>query len=316
MRNNGNLLVNSCHVKVTLFLSVLCLSAVLALGQDTNQKPISLYATNGVTHQSSACFEDYLILVSKYVSKISLYNLKSRKLLCVKELQPWTELRGKTDIYHANNCSFGSQKYKDSDLFPLLYVSHRENNEKRGVLQVFRVVPMKTQKNKDDYDSLSISLVQTIYYPEMTDKNALGSPWTVIDIDNNCMYTYSRNNRGKSANRGMCRVSKFKIPAARESREIFLNEKDILESYEVSFKAPLSQGACIHKGRMYIAQGVSPKKYLWLRVIDLKKKKLLRTIDLKKAGLPSEPEGCFIYDNHLMISTAGKRIFKINIPLE
>jgi hypothetical protein len=149
----------------------------------------------------------------------------------------------------------------------------------------------------------------------MTDKNALGSPWTVIDHENNYMYTYSRNNRGKAYNKGTCRISKFRIPSVGESNEVYLNDEDILDSYEVNFKAPLSQGACIHKGMMYIPQGVSPKDYLWLRVIDLKRKKLVKTIDLKKVGFSKEPEGCFIYNDHLMIST-GKWIFRFNIPSE
>lgn len=302
--------------KYASLMAFLLLMVVMILAQNTNQKQFTLYAKNGIPAQSAACHGDYLISVTRLVSKMSLYNLRSRKMLCTQVLQPWTELRGKTDIFHANNSSFGLQKYRESDLFPLLYVSHRENNDRRGVLQVYRVIPLKKHGDNADYDSLSVSLVQTVYYPKMTDQNALGSPWTVIDQDHNCMYTYSRNNRRKAANSGTCRISKFKIPNVGKSSEVYLKDEDILDSYEVDFKASLSQGACIHNEKMYIPQGVSPKKSLWLRVIDLKQKKLVRTIDLKAAGFPTEPEGCFIYYGHLMISTAGKRIFKINIPIE
>ena len=285
--------------------------------QNSMQELFTLFAKNGMGAQSAACHGDYLILVTKLVSKMGLYNLNTKKLLCTKQLQPWTELRGKTDIFHANNSSFGLQRYKESDPFPLLYVSHRENNDKRGVLQVYRILPLKSKGDNTDFDSLSVSLVQTIYYPKMTDKNALGSPWTVIDKENNCMYTYSRNNRGKAANKGICRISKFKIPSVGENRIIYLSDEDILDSYEVDFKAPLSQGACIHHGMLYIAQGVSPQKSsVWLRVVDLKMKRLVMSYDLKTAGFPTEPEGCFIYKNKLMLATASKKIFKINIPIE
>ena len=306
----------SSFLRGILLTTLLCISAATLLAQDTNRKLFTLYAKNGMSAQSAACHGDYLILVTKLVSKMGLYNLNTKKLLCTRQLQPWTELRGGADIYHANNSSFGLQRYKESDPFPLLYVSHRVNNDKRGVLQVYRVLPLKSRDDKTDFDSLSVTLVQTIYYPKMTDKNALGSPWTVIDKENNCMYTYSRNNRGKAANKGICRISKFKIPSVGENSEIYLSDEDILDSYEVDFKAPLSQGACINHGKMFIAQGVSPKKYLWLRIIDLKKKELVKTIDLKEAGFPAEPEGCYIYDNHLMLSTGGKRIFKFHIPIE
>lgn len=299
-----------------IFLSMLLLfMSLVVFAQDSNQKLFTLYAKNGMSAQSAACHGDYLVLVKKLVSKIGLYNLKTKKLLCTRQLQPWTELYGGADIFHANNSSFGLQRYKESDPFPLLYVSHRVNNDKRGVLQVYRVLPMKRKDDKGDFDSLSVSLVQTIYYPKMTDNNALGSPWTVIDKENNCMYTYSRNNRGKAANKGICRISKFMIPSVGENSEVYLSDEDILDSYEVDFKAPLSQGACIHHGKMYIAQG-GPKNYMWLRIIDLKQRKLVQTIDLKKAGFPAEPEGCFVSDKKLMFSTGGKRIFKINIPIE
>lgn len=300
--------------KYVLLISFMLL-AEAGFSQNTGQRFFSQYAVNGSAAQSAACYGDYLVLVSKQVSKMALYNLKSKKMLCKRELVPWLEMRGKTDVYHANNSSFGIQRFKDSDPFPLLYVSHRENNDKRGVTQVYRVIPLKSQSDKTDFDSLSVSLVQTIYYPKMTDQNALGSPWTVIDQENNWMYTYSRNNRGKASNKGVCRISKFRIPAVGEASEVYLNDEDILDSYEVDFKAPLSQGACIYKDKMYIAQG-APKKYIWLRIIDLEKKELVKTVDLKEAGFPKEPEGCFVYDGNLMVSTFGKRIFKIDIPIE
>ena len=299
-----------------LLLFLLSLTLFKVYAQDSIQSGCDLYARNCPVHQSSACYGDYLVMVPRMVSSMSLYNLKSKELLCTLEMQPWTERRGGRDVFHANNSSFGLQKFNESDPFPLLYVSHRENNDRRGVLQVYRVLPLKSKNDSLDYDSLNVSLVQTIYYPRMTDENALGSPWTVIDQENNCMYTYSRNNRKTAANKGKCRISKFNIPSVGERSEVYLSDEDILDSYEVDFKALRSQGACIHNGKMYIAQGISPKTYLWLRVIDLNEKKLVNTIDLKEAGFPTEPEGCFIFENHIMLSTSTKKIFRINIPIE
>ena len=294
---------------------LLCISAVTVFAQDTNSQLFSVYSDNSMPAQSAACYGDYLIQVKTYVSKMSLYNLRSKNMLYVRELSPLKERRGTADIFHANNCSFGVHKFKDSDVFPLLYVSHRENNDNRGVLQVYRILPEKSQSDKNDFDNFSVILVQTIYYPPMTDENALGSPWTAIDQENNCMYVYSRNNRKESVNKGKCRISQFRIPPFGQSREVYLSDADILDSYEVDFNAALSQGACVYGGMMYIGQGKPSSKSLNIRVVDLKQKKLIKTINLKKAGFTSEPEGCFIYNNNLMISTAGKRIFKINIPL-
>lgn len=285
--------------------------------QDSIQELFTLFAKNGMGAQSAAAYGNYLVLVSNHVAKVGLYNLKKKELICVRKMIPKIEFCGKTDIFHANNCSFGISKYVETDYFPLLYVSHRENNEKCGVLEVYRIVPYKKCVGSSDYDSIDVRMVQTIYYPPMTDENALGSPWTVIDREGNCMYTYSRNNRIESVNRGVCRISKFRIPDPRSGKNIYFTDDDILDSYDINYYAPLSQGACIHRGKLYIAQGISPHESpVRLRVVDLSKKRLVISYDLKAAGFPTEPEGCFIYKNKLMLATVSKSIYMINIPIE
>jgi len=301
-------------ILVVALLLPMCIQAQ-ELARDSTQVLFTRFAKNGMGAQSAASYGDYLVLVSNHVAKVGLYNLKKKKLACVRRLVPKIEFRGKVDIFHANNSSFGVSKYAETDYFPLLYVSHRENNEMRGVLEVYRIEPYRRNESSVDYDSIGVSLVQTIYYPPMTDGNALGSPWTVIDREGNCMYTYSRNNRSKSPNKSVCRISKFNIPDLKRGKRVYLNDDDILDSYEIDYKAPLSQGACIHHGMLYIAQGVSPKKTVWLRVVDLRRKQLIKSYDLKAAGFPTEPEGCFIYKNKLMLATVSKQIFKMNIPL-
>lgn len=302
---------NLFRILLLIFFQSITLSVI---AQGGSESLYLLYARNGMLAQSGDCYDNYLVLVTRYEAKIGLYNLKSKRLCCVCKREPKMEMVGKSDVYHANNSSFGTQRYAESDPFPLLYVSNRVNNNKRGVLDVFRLVPLKSEGAKD-YDSLVVQQVQTIYYPTATDKNALGSPWTVIDRENNYMYTYSRNNRGKASNYGVCRISKFRIPSVKSSHVVYLNDEDILDSYEVGFNAPLAQGACIHKGKMYISQGVSPKYFIGVRVVDLKEHKLIKNYDLRESGFMKEPEGCFIYNDQLMIATSGKKIYKIKIPI-
>lgn len=298
---------------VWIIILFFCMS-IIAFGQDAGDSLFTLYSKNSMSAQSADCYGDYLVLVTKYESKIGLYNLKHKRFCFVFHREPKMEMIGKLDVYHANNSSFGTHRYIESDSFPLLYVSNRCNNDKRGVLDVFRIVPMKS-KGAEDYDSLLVQQVQTIYFPMATDKNALGSPWAVVDREENCIYTYSRINRSKAPNKGVCRISKFSIPSIGETNEVYLSDEDILDSYEVEFKAPLSQGACIHRGGMYIAQGIPSLNNLWLRVIDLKQQKLVKNYDLTKAGFTKEPEGCFIYNGHLMLATGSKQIFKMNISI-
>lgn len=310
-------------MKVLKIFLLLLLISINIQAQTSQQKSDSIphlfkqFSKNGRGAQSVAADGDYLVMVSNFVAKVVLYNLKHKKLLYTQYLPPKKVMRGKLDIYHANNSSFGNAKYEESDFFPLLYVSHRENDERRGITEVYRITPIKTDSTKVDFDSINVSLVQTIFYPPMTDGNAMGSPWTVIDREENFMYTYSRNNRSKAPNKGKCRISKFKIPEVKDNDSVYLSDKDILDTYEVDFNAPLSQGACIHRGKLYIAQGISPKKSnVWLRVVDLKEKKLERSFNLKASGFPVEPEGCFIYKGKLMLTTASKMIFEMNIPID
>ncbi len=292
--------------------------SVASFAQDTVDSVIfSLYAKKTVAAQSAACYGDYLIFVSKQVRGITLYNLRSKRILYRLHLEPKTEMRGNTDVYHANNSSFGREKYVESDPFPLLYVSHRENNAQRGVVEVYRINPFN-RNGQADYDSMAVEQVQTIFYPVMTDKNAMGSPWTAIDTGSGCMYTYSRNNRNKAPNRGKCRLSKFKIPPFEGNRDsVFLNDADILEASDLGFSAGFSQGACIYHGMMYIAQGVPQKNgKVYLRVVDLEKGKLIRTYNLHASGFDEEPEGCFVYNGKLMVATARKNIYQLEIPIE
>lgn len=298
--------------EIHLIIFLLHVSTVVN-AQESKDSLFTLFERNGMVAQSGDCYDDYLVTVSKLEKNFGLYNLKRKKLCNVYQWEPKMDMVGKSDVYHANNSSFGTQRY-ESDFFPLLYVSNRCGIDNRGILDVFRLVPIKSE-DAEDYDSLDVQQVQTIFFPVATDQNALGSPWTVIDREEKCMYTYSRNNRKKAPNRSICRISKFRIPSVGEGNIIYLNDEDILDSYEVDFKAPLSQGACIHLGKMYIAQGVSPEKFLWLRVIDLKQRKLIKSYNLKEAGFKREPEGCFVWRDCLMLTTSRKYIFKMNIPI-
>ncbi len=287
-------------------------SCSLVFGRDAVR--IDLYSKKVIRHQSASSYGDYLVVVTDSVAKLQLYNLKTKKSACVIQHKPYKDPKKGNFVYHSNNCSFGKKKYANDDFFPLLYVSHRENFENRGVLQVFRIIPYHV-KNKDEFDSISVSLVQTIFYPVASDKNSLGSPWTIISEDGDKMYTYSRNNRRKAKNHGACKISEFQIPEVGDS-VVFLSENDIKTSFNARFIAFNAQGGCTHNGKLYILQGVPGKSEVLLRIVDLQKKKLLKSVDLEELGLNEEPEGCFIYDGNLMFSTNSRNTYKINIKLD
>lgn len=284
----------------------------LVFGRDAVS--LELYSKKVIRHQSASCYDDYLVVVTDSVAKVQLYNLKTKKSVCIIQHKPYKDPKKGSSVYHSNNCSFGKRKYDKDDFFPLLYVSHRENSENRGVLQVFRIIPYHVS-NRTEFDSISVSLVQTIFYPVANDKNALGSPWTIISEDGDKMYTYSRNNRKNAKNHGICKISEFQTPEIGDS-VVYLSENDIKVSYSAKFLAFYAQGGCAHKGKLYILQGSPSKPEMFLRIVDLRKKQLLKSINLGNLGLKEEPEGCFIYDGNLMFSTNNRNTYKVNIKLD
>ena len=73
------------------------------------------------------------------------------------------------------------------------------------------------------------------------------------------------------------------------------------------------QGGSIHNGLLYIGQGYKSAGYIFLNIVDLKKRRLKERIDLLDHGISWEPEGCFIYDGNLMIAS-GADIWEFSFP--
>ena len=62
------------------------------------------------------------------------------------------------------------------------------------------------------------------------------------------------------------------------------------------------QCGCIVNGILYIGQGYKSAGYIYLNVVDLRRRQLLERIDLIERGVTWEPEGCFFYNGNLMIA--------------
>ena len=264
---------------------------------------ISYYAESGIIYQSAAVHGDYLFYVSGGRSVISLYHLKSKALLSSKNLKG-----GSWDLYHSNQASFGVDYYVSDDIFPLLYISQRSNEEGRCFTEVFRILPSR-EDNSMDISSFDVKLVQTIYYPVMSESNSLGNVNTVIDHENRLMYTYSRNNK-QDTNYGMCKISCFNIPDIQQ-KEVYLEDTDIIDSYMLPCSAINMQGGCIKNGKLYIGQGYYSAGYILFNIVDLVYRKLEKQVDLIQHGFTEEPEGCFWYDGSPMISTVSGNIWRI-----
>lgn len=293
-----------------LFLIVLSFSySLIACSADSadfvdDGFTISNYSESGLTHQSASIHDNYLFFVSGGRSVITLYNMKSKTILCSKNLKG-----GNWNVYHCNQASFGVDYYAPDDNFPLLYISQRANEDKRCFTEVFRIFPSRDD-NSIDISSFDVKLVQTIYYPVMSEANSMGTVNTVIDQENRLIYTYSRNNNKKDSNYGTCKISCFKIPDVYQ-KEVYLDDEDIIDSYMLPCSAINMQGGGIKNGKLYIGQGLLSVGYILLNVVDLVHRQLEKQVDLLQHGFREEPEGCFWYDGNFMISTVNGNIWRI-----
>lgn len=204
-------------------------------------------------------------------------------------------------VFHCNQSSFGVDYYASTDPFPLLYISQRAGSDARCFVEVFRVVP-KWAGLFNEYKSFSLDLVQTIFFPAMSYSNSLGNVNCVINREDGLMYTYSRNNKPGDDNYRVCKISAFRIPSLAQ-KTVYLEDKDILESFMIDQSALNMQGGTILNGNLYIGQGFKSAGYINLLVIDLNQKKLIRCYDLMNKGVTWEPQGCFSLGESVMLST-------------
>ncbi len=261
---------------------------------------LSIYSSNLKNHQSAAVYGDCAFMVNNWRTRIFIYDLVNCQMVD-SIIMPAGKGRTPSGdvIYHSNQCSFSPFFYSANDNYPLLYISQRAKEDKRSFAEVYQIT------NVDD--KFKAQLIQTLYFPIMNEENSLGTVNVVFDIENQVMYTYSRNNDTTSINYGICRITKFKIPAF-DNSSIYLNDEDIISSFSIDCSAVNMQGACIRNDSLFIGQGI---KNPVLQIVNLETNSLT-TYDLKKMGCKYEPEGCFWYKESLMISTR-KCLYKLDL---
>lgn len=170
-----------------------------------------IVATNSIPNQSAANYGKYLFVVSNKMEYIMLYDLEKNKSIYILKNSP-RNIKNRNNgnvIYHCNQSCFGKQRFKEGDLFPLLYISQRNETDSTGAfLSVLRITPfIKGEK----IDSFNVHEIQKIYFPPMNDNNCMGLPSAVIDTDSDVMYCYSRNLNKKSDNYAGAVITKFRV---------------------------------------------------------------------------------------------------------
>lgn len=258
------------------------------------------YMASMPSHQSSACYGDYMITLSDKMATMKLYNLRTRTLLATKTQ---TALDAN---HHCNQCFFGTEKYDENDAFPLLYVTVYSSDWAitPGSMEVYRIVPTM---GTNDYSSFSITLVQTVTVPTMTDDNALGYVNFVMDLRSGYLYTYSRNDNENAANYNNLRITKWKMPTLSQGNVALTSR---IASWETGTKFGAGQGAAIKNHLLFFFRGYQSAGYIQMYVFDLVNRTIVAEIDLLSDGFTSEPEGVFFWGNTLHVSTNGGNLYR------
>lgn len=303
----------------------------ITLPRETNSYAFDIVSYNCMGGQSSAAYGDYLFVVEDKLAAIHMYNLKKNEMVTTCKLTPHNETTDGTSsggvLYHCNQSTFGTEKYSSGDDFPLLYITQRSrdyvtDNQGRCFVNVLRIVPTKNAAG--EYTSFSVVEVQTIYLPVANTTNALSNANLTIDPQTGKFYTYSRTNNESAPNYKRCRITEFRHVSPTEGSVVYLN--DSLDSYEILaidstdtyilpgnyVSAFDAQGAFIWDNKLYISQGIGNNtSQIYLRVVDLAQKQQINAINLYKDGFKFEPEGLFMHDDHIKVSTNGQALYTL-----
>lgn len=268
----------------------------------TNQIYYIQYAKNSIAGQSSAIYGDYLFILKDKLTNVICYNMATQTLL-------YNLSTGYTKdaIWHCNQCQFGTLRYSQDDMFPVLYVTVNNNEQDRCAWVAYRIIPTLTN---NEISSFTIEEVQTIYLPVMTDTNCLGNFNIAVDAERGVLWGYGRNNNSAASNYNKATFACFPIPAL-SSSEVTYEDTDIIDSFSDTWVMENAQGGFIKNGKLVIMQGYQSVGAINLRVIDLyAAKRQVSFVDLLGNGFTEEPEGVFFYKGNIYTSTYNTKIWK------
>lgn len=248
--------------------------------------------------QDGAIYGDYLFRFAND-GNCFVYSLNEQKQIaefCIN----------KTDLLkpHSNSVAFGTERYDETDEFPLLYTNIYNNYAKQdvrleGVCCVYRITR--------DGNAFAGTLVQVIRIGFVEDRELWKSlPGNedvrsygnfVPDIFRGKLYAFLMRDREH-----VTRYFSFRLPRLADGeycekwgvKVVTLQKEDILSQFDDEYMHYM-QGACAYDGRIYSAEGFdmeNPEQVdrPGIRVIDMDAQKQLEYFDLYALGKDLEPE--------------------------
>lgn len=260
------------------------------------------FSSGSVSGQSSAIYGNYLFIIKDKLTNVICYNMAKRTVL-------YNLATGfsKDSSWHCNQCQFGTLKYSQDDMFPVLYITVNNNSQGRCSWVAYRIVPTLTD---NEISSFTIEEVQTIYLPAMTDTNCLGNLNIAVDAERNVLWGYGRNNNSSADNYLNAMFACFQMPAL-SSATVTYEDSDIIDSFSDTWSMAYAQGGFVKNGKLVIMQGYLTVGLINMRVVDLYgQKRQVSFVNLLADGFTEEPEGVFYWDGHIYTSANSSNIWE------
>ena len=192
---------------------------------------------------------------------------------------------------HHNSVCFGVEKYSENDEFPVLYSSSLQRYSGQSTVDVFRITGTRGE--------YAMSLVQRIFITKTYDSYL--EPSCFVDPRGYLYVTwiYDQVNR-------IDKIEKYNLPLLSDGETVTIPNEDKLSIHDLPTSYPYGptigqpqQGGIIYNGKLYFALGFA--SCAWLIVYDLDKEEIVSTIDFSSMDLDAEPEGAFVWKNHLIV---------------
>lgn len=288
----------------TVVAAALCVSC--RGGQDNSYDVRPFAGLQGVPeqgYQGMSIHKDYLVSLQN-TGIATIYRLQNDGMEFLRQFP----LATRDGANHANVACFGPDRYSPSDEFPLLYISQCSRQRYKGLKDVCFVERISLDGDPE--------LVQTIVLDDPECLFGYALQW-VIDHRRRLLIGYG-NTLENLAEGNRWRMMFFRLPDVSEGSLVHLRPEDALDNYCIQdidsrfASRQIGQGACVHKGRMYIPVGVGTEEqpsilYVW----NLRRKRLEKVMNLQEP-VPAEFEDCEPYRGDLLIQTNGMGVVRVH----
>lgn len=245
------------------------------------------------SRQGCAYFDNTLFIFHNTNDIVEIYDFKKRSLISTTDMAQF-DLNHME--YHCNNANFSTIKYNDSDVYPLLYISMENINQRK-------ILALRIHEEGGNY---SFEQIQTIQLPKSSDLN-LYYPNSYLDTNDDTIWVsgYTTDNYYASPNNKLCYIH-FKLPNYKEEKMVSLDTSDIMEVREFD-SISATQGGQINGAFLFQVFGVTTP--LYLNIFDLQHEVIYYSRAISDF-VQAEPEGLFIADNNIYYSTESQ-IYRI-----